>query len=153
MSLTVRGQRYEVSAGPDLPILRLAVDGAEGPTFTADGGSRRECFYEIEAQRGYDSRGWLWSPGYFAGEIRKDRPLTLIAATEPWHTVLALSPDDALTFEGERRRRLVGMAAAPAQNGFGGRARPRRRHLSSSPRWDALPTGPGRAPRATKSAP
>jgi hypothetical protein len=32
--------------------------------------------------------------------------------------VLALSPDDALTFEAERRRRLVGMAAAPAQIGF-----------------------------------
>ena len=117
-TLTIRGDRYEVSAGPDLPILRLAVEGAEGPTFTADGGVRRERFYDIEAQRGYDSRGWLWSPGYFAGEIRKDCPLTLIAATEAWHTVLALSPDDALTFEGERRRRLVGMAAAPAQIGF-----------------------------------
>src|SRR5271169_1508730 len=110
--LTVRGDRYEVSAGPDLPVLRLAVENSEGPTFTADGGSRREHFYDIEAQRGYDARGWLWSPGYFAGEIRKDTPLTLIAATEAWHTVLALSPDDALTFEGERRRRLVGMAAA-----------------------------------------
>jgi hypothetical protein len=99
----IRGDRYEVSAGADLPILRLAVEGSEGPTFTADGGSRRERLYDIEAQRGYDSRGWLWSPGYFAGEIRPDCPLTLIAATEAWHTVLALSPDDALTFEGERR--------------------------------------------------
>jgi hypothetical protein len=44
--------------------------------------------------------------------------LTLIAATEAWHTVRALSPDDALTFEGECRRRLVGVAAAPAQIGF-----------------------------------
>jgi predicted glycogen debranching enzyme len=117
-TLTVRGDRYEVSAGPDLPTLRLAVDGSEGSTFTADGGSRREWFYDIEAQRGYDSRGWLWSPGYFAGEVRKDCPLTLIAATEAWHTVLALSPDDALTFEGERCRRLVGMAAVPSQIGF-----------------------------------
>ena len=74
--------------------------------------------YDIEAQRGYDSRGWLWSPGYFSGEVRKDCPLTLIAATEPWHTVLALSPDDALTFEAERRRRLVAVAATPAQIGF-----------------------------------
>ena len=117
-TLTVRDNRYEITAGLDLPTLRLAVENSEGPTFTADGGSRRECFYEIEAQRGYDSRGWLWSPGYFSGEIRKDCPLTLIAATEAWHTVLALSPDDALTFEGERRRRLVGMAAAPAQIGY-----------------------------------
>ena len=112
-TLTVRANRYEVSAGADLPVLRLAVENAEGPTFTADGGSRREHFYEIEAQRGYDARGWLWSPGYFAGQVGKGCPLTLIAATEAWHTVLALSPDDALTFECERRRRLVGMAAAP----------------------------------------
>ena len=48
----------------------------------------------------------------------RDCALTLIAATEAWHTVLALSPDDALTFEGERRRRLVELAAAPAQTGF-----------------------------------
>ncbi len=117
-ALTVRGHQYEITAGLDLPTLRLAMEGGEGPAFTADGGSRREHFYEIEAQRGYDSRGWLWTPGYFTGEVRKDCPLTLIAATEPWHTVLALSPDDALTFEGERRRRLVGMAAAPVQTGF-----------------------------------
>ena len=117
-TLTVRGNRYEVNAGLDLPTLRLAVENSEGPTFTADGGSRREHFYEIEAQRGYESRGWLWSPGLFTGEVRKDCPLTLIAATEAWHTVLALSPDDALTFEGERRRRLVGMAAVPARIGF-----------------------------------
>jgi predicted glycogen debranching enzyme len=117
-TLTVRDNRYEISAGLDVPTLRLAVENSEGPTFTADGGSRREHFYDIEAQRGYDSRGWLWSPGYFAGEIRKDCPLTLIAATESWHTVLALSPEDALTFEGERRRRLVGMSAKTAQIGF-----------------------------------
>src|SRR5438132_459401 len=40
-TLTVRGDRYEISAGPDLPILRLAVEGAEGPTFTADGARAR----------------------------------------------------------------------------------------------------------------
>jgi len=118
-ALTVRGNRYEVSAGPDLPILRLAIDGSEHSTFTADGGSCRERFYDLEAQRGYDSRGWLWSPGYFSGEIRKDCPLTLIAATEAWHTVLALSPEDALTSECDRRRRLVKTVAAPGQTGFG----------------------------------
>jgi len=53
--------------------------------------------------------------GYSMGALHS----LFVAATEPWHTVLALTPDDALTFEGERRRRLVGMAAAPAQTGFG----------------------------------
>src|SRR5665213_2248187 len=118
-ALTARGQRYEIAAGPDLPTLHLAIEGGEGATFTADGGSRRECFFEIEAQRGYDSRGWLWSPGYFTGTVSKDSPLTLVAATEPWHTISALDPDDALVFEGERRRRLIGLAAPPAQSGFG----------------------------------
>ena len=132
-ALTVRGHQYEITAGLDLPTLRLAMEGCEGPAFTADGGSRREHFYEIEAQRGYDSRGWLWTPGYFTGEVRKDCPLTLIAATEPWHTVLALSPDDALTFEGERRRRLVGMAAAPAQTGFAAELATRRRYFRHYP--------------------
>jgi predicted glycogen debranching enzyme len=118
-ALTAQGQQYEITAGPDLPTLRLAIEGCEGATFTADGGLRRECFFEIEAQRGYDSRGWLWSPGFFTGEVRNNRPLTFVAATEPWHTVSALSPDDALAFEGERRNRLVGLAAAPARIGFG----------------------------------
>jgi len=118
-ALTARGQRYEIDAGPDLPTLRLAIEGSEGATFTADGGSRRECFLEIEAQRGYDSRGWLWSPGYFTGDVHNHRPLTFVAGTEPWHTLSALTPHDALAFENERRRRLVGMAAAPAQSGFG----------------------------------
>ena len=31
-TLTIQGDRYEINAGPDLPILRLAVEGAEGPT-------------------------------------------------------------------------------------------------------------------------
>jgi predicted glycogen debranching enzyme len=118
-ALTAREQRYEITAGPDLPTLRLTVEGSDGATFTADGGSRRECCFELEAQRGYESNGWLWSPGYFTGEVRGGRSLTFVAATEPWHTILALTPDDALAFENERRRRLVSMAAAPIQTGLG----------------------------------
>src|SRR5207249_4919092 len=40
-ALTARGQRYEITAGPDLPTLRLAIEGSEGAVFIADGGSRR----------------------------------------------------------------------------------------------------------------
>ena len=42
----MQGERYEVCAGPDLPVLRLIMAGCEGTTFTADGGSRRERLYE-----------------------------------------------------------------------------------------------------------
>ena len=115
--LTARGQRYEVTAGPDFPTLRVTLVGGTAATFTADGGSRRECFYETEARRGYDAGGWMWSPGYFSGELRSDCPMTLIAATEPWHTIDALNPEEALSFERERRTRLVAMADAPARTG------------------------------------
>ena len=115
--LTAQGQRYEVTAGPDFPTLRMTLVGGAAATFTADGGSRRECFYEAEARRGYDARGWMWSPGYFSGELRGDCPMTLIAATEPWHTINALNPEEALSFESERRTRLVALADPPARTG------------------------------------
>ena len=43
--------------------------------------------------------------------------MTLIAATEPWHTINALNPEDALSFECERRRRLVALADASGRSG------------------------------------
>src|SRR5205823_13847008 len=108
--LIVQGRRYEISAGPDLPTLRLVMTGCEGAAFTADGGSRRECFFATEAQRGYEARGWAWCPGYFSAELRPDCDAILIAATERWHTIHALTPAHAHEFETERRHRLVAMA-------------------------------------------
>ncbi|MBV9862650.1 MAG: glycogen debranching enzyme family protein [Alphaproteobacteria bacterium] len=116
-AITARGRQYEITAGPNLPTLRMTMEGCEGATFTSDGGTRRECFFSTEAQRGYESRGWEWSPGYFSGEMRGDCAITLVAATERWHAMLALTPEDAREFEEERRRRLVGLADPRARNG------------------------------------
>jgi predicted glycogen debranching enzyme len=117
-ALTADGQHYEIAAGSGLPVLRLMMSGCDGTSFTADGGSRHECDFVTEEQRGYDARGSLWSPGYFTVELRPDCIATLIAATEPWHTVEALHPDAARRFENERRRRLVAMAAPAAREGL-----------------------------------
>jgi predicted glycogen debranching enzyme len=116
--LIVQGGRYEVSAGPDLPTLRLIMSGCEGAVFTADGGSRRECYFLTEAQRGYEAQGWAWCPGYFSAELRPDCTVTLIAATERWHVIQALTPAHAREFEAERRRRLVAMAVPTARSGL-----------------------------------
>jgi predicted glycogen debranching enzyme len=113
------GGRYEVTAASHLPTLRLEMQGAKGAAFTTDGGSRQEFSYRTEAERGYESRGVLWSPGVFCGEISDAAGLTLVAATESWQTLEALTPAEAMAFETERRRRLIGMAAGPVRQGPG----------------------------------
>src|SRR5438270_12877794 len=79
----------------------------EAGAFTYDGGTRREMFYQKEAERGYPARGLLWSPEYFSVSLRPHKPATLIASTEWWHTMLALTPEEALGFYHERHRRLL----------------------------------------------
>src|SRR2546421_6190469 len=116
-ALTANGRHYEIAAGSGLPVLRLMISGCDGTSFTADGGSRHECDFVTEEQRGYDARGSLWSPGYFTVELQPDSIATLIAATEPWHTVEALHPDAARRFETERRRRSAGLAPPAAREG------------------------------------
>src|SRR5215510_9329586 len=117
-TLVIVEDRYEIIGGPDYPPLRMRLLG-EGASLTLDRGVIKDLFYRVEARRGYDSQGVLWSPGYFSGALRPDSDVTLIASTEPWATIYALSPRDALPAEIERRERLLSTATAPAQTGFG----------------------------------
>ncbi len=114
--LIASGHHYEVWAGPDLPVLRMTIEGAQMP-LTLDGGARRDLFYPVEAERGYDSRGSLWTPGFFSGPLHQGQAITFAAATESWQRIEALPPDDVLKFERERRRRLVRMAHPSLREG------------------------------------
>ena len=62
---SAEGQHYEVYAGDAFPRLRLMLKG-ENTTFTHHGGMQREISYQNDADRGYESRGVLWSPGNFS---------------------------------------------------------------------------------------
>ncbi|HEY7180257.1 MAG TPA: amylo-alpha-1,6-glucosidase [Blastocatellia bacterium] len=117
-TLVIVEDRYEVIGGPDYPPLRMRLLG-EGASLTLDRGVIKDLFYRAEARRGYDSQGVLWSPGYFSVELRPDRDATLIASTEPWATIHALSPREALPAEIERRERLLSTTMPEAQTGFG----------------------------------
>jgi predicted glycogen debranching enzyme len=117
--LIVQGQHYEIYQGPDLPTLRMIMAGCEGGTFTADGGVWNEHLYRTEAERGYEARGWVWSPGYFGVELRPDCAVTLVAGSEDWHTMSSLRPEQARRFEIERRSRLVAMAEPEIRHGLG----------------------------------
>jgi predicted glycogen debranching enzyme len=103
---SAEASHYEVSAGEDMPPLRMTLRG-DRYTFTHDGGTRREIYYQKDADRGYESRGILWSPGYFTVHLNSGKDATLIASSETWNTLHALSPVEAVDFYQQRRARLI----------------------------------------------
>lgn len=113
---SIIGEHFEISAGEELPKLRMFLYGKDG-TFTHDRGSKREIFYQRDEERGYESRGELWTPGYFGVTLQPGRTATLVASTEPWSTILALNPEDAFASENERQMKLLQTAAPQAQSG------------------------------------
>jgi len=101
--------RYEISSGSDIPPLRVTLVGRD-PAFTLDIAQTTQVSYPLEAQRGYESTGDLWSPGFFRVALTLDEPTTLIASVESWETLLALTPEEAHWAERVRRVRLVSAA-------------------------------------------
>ncbi|HEU5124437.1 MAG TPA: amylo-alpha-1,6-glucosidase [Verrucomicrobiae bacterium] len=97
---------YEVSAGEGSPCLRLLVVG-QNSIFTYDGGCRREIYYQKDADRGYEAKGRLWSPGFFSVDLQPRKPATLIASTDSWNNLQALTPGEAVDFYQQRRARLI----------------------------------------------
>ena len=115
--LTAAEGRYELSAGEDLPRLRLDVH-AGAAAFTVDERTLHEVRYRVEERRGYEPVGDLWSPGYFRIDLTAARPATLVASMEDWDTLRALDPDEAWAAEHERRRRLIAAAVPAARVGM-----------------------------------
>jgi predicted glycogen debranching enzyme len=112
--LTMNGAGYEVTASPNLPPLRLCLQDATG-TLTIDREIVPNLFYRIEAERGYEAHGNLWSPGYFSTTLEPGQEVTLVASTEPWTSILALQVDAAQTAERTRRQQLLAAAHPDAQ--------------------------------------
>ena len=108
-SLTAVGNRYELSGGDDLPVLRLMLHG-QGSALTLDEKNISAVPYQMEKNRGYPDVGSLWSPGYFRADIAPSHAVTLIASTESWDIIRALDHDSAERSEVERRRRLLAIA-------------------------------------------
>ena len=106
------GNRYELSMDGQLPPLKLLLVGQHA-AFTMDGKLLPDILYRVEQSRGYDGRGDLWSPGYFRADLTREQGVTLIASVENWDTILAMSPEDSLRAEYERRSHLIA-AANPA---------------------------------------
>lgn len=112
--LSVRNNRFEVMAGETMPVLRLCLRG-ESTAFVYRSGAKREIYYQKDADRGYESRGLLWSPGDFSVDLTPQKQATLIGSTESWSTLLALTPEEALLYYDERRARLINSAHPQAR--------------------------------------
>jgi predicted glycogen debranching enzyme len=117
--LKVVGDRYEfASSDPELPPLRVGIEGASA-AFTFDRKYIEQLVYHTEEARGYESRGDMWSPGYFHVQLTGEQGATLVASTETWDTMSAMSGREALLTEMERRRGLISRAHPKAQESFG----------------------------------
>ena len=118
LAYTVRatGDRFEVSGPEALPSLRLRVHGRAALVLEPE--QSRE-HYGVEESRGYDFLGTLTSPGYFRMELAPSGSATLVASTEAWETIDALTPEAARAAERLRRIHLVESADPRARAGVG----------------------------------
>jgi predicted glycogen debranching enzyme len=103
--------RYELHPPEDSPFpqLKLFLHG-ESRSFTLASQGPTGLRYRVEQRRGYPFTGELWSPGHFGITIAPNQPATLIASTEAWESILALSPPEAIQSARERADRLFTMA-------------------------------------------
>ena len=115
--LVASGARYELCATDDWPSLRMMIYGPAA-ALTLDAKGRAEVPYRMEAMRGYEAAGSLWSPGYFRADLVPGTTVTLVASTEQWDTVAALQPADALRAEIDRRRHLLAVAGRAGTSGL-----------------------------------
>ncbi len=117
--LRVVDDRFELSAGPELPVLRLTTYGTR-TAFTIERRYSREMLFRIEESRGYESVGDLWSPGYFRFDLAPGLDATVVASTEEWKTILSMPSDEAFAAENFRRERLVATAPKGVEGDVGG---------------------------------
>lgn len=113
-SVLIRQRRYDIKLTDFPHSLRLYLHD-DRASFTHEGSEPRNISYSSEEDRGYHSSGHLWSPGFFSIELRPNQPVTLVASTEEWASILALNPVDALAAEQARRERLLAAALPELQ--------------------------------------
>jgi predicted glycogen debranching enzyme len=116
-SFSATGDHYELSAPGALPPLRLRLFG-ERRDLTLAAARETQVLYRIEENRGYPATGQLVSPGWLHVDLARDSDATLLASTEPWDVLEALTPTDALEAELGRRAHLIAAAGVAANDPF-----------------------------------
>jgi predicted glycogen debranching enzyme len=118
-SLNAVDERVEIDPGHGLPHLRLLMYGNQSMLTLS--GSRGPHGYREERSRGYAYEGSLWSPGFFHANLGPEpsaMEATLVASTEPWDIVEALTPAAAQQTETNRRLQLLQQAPPRMRSGM-----------------------------------
>ncbi|MGB2633914.1 MAG: amylo-alpha-1,6-glucosidase [Candidatus Acidiferrum sp.] len=110
-AFTVLEDTFEIASQTNIPPLRMVLHG-RNKSLTMDRARYHEIVYRIEESRGYAARGDLWSPGYFSVLLTPDDPVTLVASSESWDAIRAVTPDYANSAEIVRRKRLLARATS-----------------------------------------
>jgi predicted glycogen debranching enzyme len=116
-SIEAHERGWEIRSDEELPPLRLALAGGECRLIAGER-SRTGWIYRQEENRGYESEGSLWSPGHLRAELIAGRSVALIASTEPWDAVTALTPEESIALELQRRASLLGRAGGVIDSPF-----------------------------------
>jgi predicted glycogen debranching enzyme len=118
--LQVDADHYEFSSGnPNLPPLRIHINATDS-AFTFDRCYTAEKDHHTEKVRGYESRGGMWSPGFFHLRLARECDAQFVASTENWDIMSAVPPTEGLEIERGRRRALLRQAHPAAREGLGG---------------------------------
>ena len=88
-------REIEINDGREFPALRLLVIG--NGELAHDERMFPHVLYRLEKSRGYEHEGPLWSPGVIRIALERDRDAGVIASTERWDVVKALTFSDAPT--------------------------------------------------------
>jgi predicted glycogen debranching enzyme len=113
--LVARRGHLEATLDTSVPPLVLVLRDHES-AFTLHPEVTKDVPYLLERQRGYASVGDTWSPGYFKLDLAEGEHATFIASTESAAGLEAVSTDESLDTEIQRRSRLLVAAGAASSN-------------------------------------
>jgi predicted glycogen debranching enzyme len=108
----------EIYVGSDSPVMRVQFQGANA-AFTFDRKVIKEILYPLEEERGYESSGNTWSPGYYRADLEVGADASFVASVESWDAIASMTAEQALETENRRRDGLLSTAPAAALTGFG----------------------------------
>ena len=108
-TLSVDGRRIEIQETDDYPTLRIALCGHDA-RFDEDPRTLERVIYLLERDRGYEHEGPLSSPGVIRMTLRRGHHAGVIASVEPWDVIRAMSIEEALVADRDRRLKILAKA-------------------------------------------